>query len=197
MSHLENSSLKRIVLTGAPSSGKSSVMNELKSIYGNQVALIPESAVVLLSGGFPPPQHTELAEIRAFQNAIVEVQRGLEFILPHQNPEAKFMVFDRGTLDGAGFWPPGPEDYLKQFAIDKSAEYRKFTDVLFLELPTPEMFGGVNDKRFHNYQQSLHSEQQLEKAWSGHPGFQKISATPTLQEKIDLVAATIKKIISR
>lgn len=187
--------MKKIVLTGAPSSGKSSVMKELADLFGEQVLLVPESAVVLLQGGFPAPSHSDLEQIRAFQKAILQVQAGLEFILPKQKPAAQFAVFDRASLDGGGFWPPGPEDFLKQFSVDRQKEYAKFTDVLFLELPTPEMFGGVNDLRFHNFEQSALSERQLEAVWKDHPRFRKIPAKATLEEKVRSVVSVIKDIL--
>lgn len=188
--------MKKIVLTGAPSSGKSSVMKELSRLYKDKILLVPESAVVLLSGGFPAPSHEDLEQIRAFQNAIVAVQKGLEFILPRQHSSASFAIFDRGILDGAGFWPPGPKEYLKQFQIDRDSEYKKFTNVIFLELPKPEMFGGTNDHRFHNYEQSLASERQLESVWKEHPHFTKISAKETLEEKISSVVSVIQEIMT-
>lgn len=195
MTTLENSKLKRIVLTGAPSTGKSSVMKELKREFGDKVLLVPESAVVLLSGGYPPPQHADIEQIRCFQQAILHVQAGLEFSLPRQNPGAEFMVFDRGSLDGAGFWPNGPADFLNYFQVDLQNEYAKFTDVLFLQLPTPEMFGGINDLRFHNFEQSLLSEKQLEEVWQGHTRFKKVPAQPSLEEKIKSVVSHIKQIL--
>jgi hypothetical protein len=186
--------MKKIVLTGAPSSGKSSVMKELKSLYKDEALLIPEGAVILLGGGFPAPSHGDLEQISYFQQAILDVQAGLEFILPKQNPKAKFAVFDRGSLDGAGFWPPGPEDFLKKYGVDRKKEYAKFTDVLFLELPTPEMYGGMSELRFHNYEQSLASQKHLENVWKDHPRFQKIAATVTAEEKIQAVIQKIKSL---
>jgi predicted ATPase len=182
---------QRIVLTGAPSSGKSSTMKELVRVYGNKAVLVPESAVVLLSGGFPAPMHGDLEQIRAFQRAIVPVQWGLETVFSRQNPEAELMVFDRGALDGAGFWPPGPQAYFKEYGLDQQAEFKKFDHVLFMELPTPEQFGGVNALRFHDYQQSLQSEKQLREAWQGHPGFREVKACQSIEEKVQATIALI------
>lgn len=187
----------KIVLTGAPSSGKSSTMRELQRVFGGQVALVPESAVVLLSGGFPAPQHVDVEQIRAFQKAILQVQAGLEQIIPRQNPLAKVYIFDRGSLDGAGFWPLGAEDFLKQFGLTRQNEFAKFDHVLFMELPSPEAFGGVNQLRFHDYQQSKQSEDQLRETWGSHPGFKEIKAQATLEEKTSLVVGLVRSLLNK
>jgi predicted ATPase len=186
---------KKIVLTGAPSSGKSSSMAELTRLYGGRVALIPESAVVLLSGGFPAPAHDDLEQIRGFQRAIITVQENLELIIERRHPAAALFILDRAKLDGAGFWPPGPEDYFRQFAVDPAKEFLKYDHVLFLELPALESFGGVNQRRFHNYEQSLESERRLRQVWSRHPGFVTIPAKETLESKVGDVVQFVRDLI--
>jgi hypothetical protein len=170
-------------------------MKELARVFGNRIALVPESAVVLLSGGFPAPQHGDIDQIRAFQKAILEVQAGLEEVLPRQHAKAELFVFDRGSLDGTGFWPGGASDFLKEFKLDRAREFAKFDHVLFMELPPVDAFGGVNALRFHDYQQSRRSEDQLRETWRTHPGFREIKAQATLEEKTELVVSFVKTIL--
>lgn len=185
----------KIVLTGAPSSGKSSSLNALAKIYGSRLALVPESAVVLLSGGFPAPSHDDIEQIRAFQRAIITLQENLEIVVERRSPAAEFFVLDRAKLDGAGFWPPGPDDYCRQFSVDAAKELAKYDHVLFLELPTAESFGGVNQKRFHDFEQSLESERRLRQVWSRHPSFTTIPAKATLDEKVADVVSAIGRFV--
>lgn len=182
----------KIVLTGAPSSGKSSVLAELQKLSLPNLVLVPESAVVLLAGGFPAPSHDDLEQIAAFQKTIIHVQDNLEVVCSRKHPLATHMVLDRAKLDGAGFWPPGPEDYLKRFQVNKDEELAKYDVVLFLELPTKELFGGTNLARFHNFEQSLESERRLEQVWSAHPGFQKVSAKKDFAEKVSDIVSIIR-----
>jgi predicted ATPase len=191
-----NSAKITIVITGAPSSGKSTVMKRLETNLGDRVVVVPESAVVLLSGGFPAPAHDDMEQITVFQKAIIQVQTGLETVFARQNPEANLTIFDRGILDGAGFWPPGAKDYLEKFHLDVAKEFSKFNYVLFFELPSEKFYGGVNRLRFHDYAQSLESAKKLKEIWSQHPHYIEIKATEDFEDKIQTAISMIEKISS-
>jgi hypothetical protein len=191
-----NPQKKVIVLTGAPSTGKSTTMERVSLILGHDAVIVPESAVVLLSGGFPAPDHHDMEQITAFQKAVIQVHTGLEIVFANQHPDSNLTIFDRGILDGGGFWPPGPEDYLKKFNIDVAHEFIKYNTVLFFELPGEEFYGGLNRLRFHNYAQSLESEKKLKQIWNKHPHFIEINATQVFEDKIQAAIAIILKIAS-
>jgi hypothetical protein len=184
----------KIVLTGAPSSGKSSALDAIAVLKPEHIVLVPESAVVLLKGGFPAPSHDDLEQIRSFQKSILVVQENLEHICSLKNSDASHMILDRAKLDGAAFWPPGIEDYLQNFPVRINEELSKYDHVLFLELPKKEHFGGVHQARFHNYEQSLESERRLEKVWGGHPSFIRIAAHQDFNLKIQSILETLKKL---
>ena len=184
---------KKIVLTGAPSSGKTSVLQELQKKELPHVVLVPESAVVLLSGGFPAPAHGDLGQIRVFQESILSLQKNIEVIFEAKYPDATHFVLDRASLDGAAFWPPGPDDFWKTFSLDYQRELLNYAAVVFLEMPPEEFFGGVHKARFHNYQQSYESGLVLEKIWSQHPRFIKVPAQRDFQKKLDLVWTALKQ----
>lgn len=190
-----NSKIQKIMITGAPSSGKSSTLMQVNHVFGSKVAIVPESAVVLLSGGFPPPAFDDMEQNSAFQRAIIQVQKGLEIVFANQHPNTPWMILDRGLLDGAGFWPKGPEDYLKEFNIDPETEFARYDFVLFFELPHKQAFGGINALRFHNYEQSLESEKRLLQVWSDHPRFIEIKATENFDDKIQAAISIIKELI--
>ncbi len=184
------------MITGAPSSGKSTTMTELARVFGSQIVTVPESALVLLSGGFPAPAHNDMDQIRAFQKAILQVQVSIEEVISKQYPTTNTMIFDRGALDGAGFWPMGPEAFLAEFDIDVEKEFAHYQFVLFFELPPRTAFGGTSSFRFHDYEQSLESEKQLKKIWGRHPHFIEIKATEIFDNKIKAATTVVKTILS-
>ena len=54
--------MKRIVLTGGPCAGKTTTLNELRCQLGAGVVVVPETATMLLSAGFPAPNFASDAE---------------------------------------------------------------------------------------------------------------------------------------
>lgn len=188
---------QKILITGAPSSGKSTTMLRLAEVFHDQAVLIPESARILLLGGFPPPQLDDIKQIYSFQQVINQVQKGLEFMVIRQNFHADLMIFDRSILDGAAFWPKGISSYLEEFNVDIHDEYLRFNYVLFFELPEKSQFGGKNKQRFHDYEQSVESEEQLRMLWENHPHLIEIKATTVFEEKIETAVDIIKKIADK
>ncbi|WP_413586036.1 AAA family ATPase [Bdellovibrio sp. HCB274] len=188
------SKVKKIVLTGAPSSGKSSALVAIEQLNLPHVALVPESAVVLLKGGFPAPAHDDLEQIRAFQKSILVVQENLEDICMRRTPNATHMILDRAKLDGAAFWPPGVVDYLSNFPVQVDEELAKYDHVIFLDMPPQEFFGGVNQARFHNFEQSMESQQRLLQVWGKHKSFTRIAAEKDFGKKTENILAALKKL---
>jgi hypothetical protein len=186
----------KIVLTGAPSSGKSSTLAELARQKRPDITTVPESAIVLLAGGYPAPAHEDLEQIRAFQQLILHVQASLEFTFARKNPNSKHFIFDRAELDGGGFWPKGPDDYFKMFNLDPAKLLNKYDAVIFMELPDPTAFGGTGKERFHDYEQSRASGKVLEKIWSGHSRFIRVPAAKKFEDKVRNTIAEIDKLIS-
>ena len=66
----------RIVLTGGPGGGKTTAADLFRREIGEKVVVVPESATLLFSGGFP--RSTQPAAASAAQQAIFHVQRHLE-----------------------------------------------------------------------------------------------------------------------
>lgn len=96
--------LKRVVLTGGPSAGKTAVLELIRQSLCEHVVVLPEAAGVVFGSGFP---RTQSVPVRgAAQRAIFFVQRELEAAAGSTNPA--IVLCDRGTVDGAAYWP-GPD----------------------------------------------------------------------------------------
>ena len=100
----------RIVFTGGPGGGKTTALDLFRRELGNRYVPLPEAATLLFLNGFPrssvPPAVT------ATQEAIFRVQRAMEDIHGSLYPE-NVLLCDRGTVDGAAYWPHGPEDFFR------------------------------------------------------------------------------------
>src|ERR1041385_2475972 len=92
---------RRIVLTGGPGAGKTAVLELIRQAFCSHVKVLPESAGIVFTGGFPRGDTTEL--LRAAQRTIFYMQRELEAVGDCGNPA--IVICDRGTVDGGAYWP--------------------------------------------------------------------------------------------
>jgi predicted ATPase len=98
----------RIVLTGGPGGGKTTAADLFRRELGERVVVVPESATILFAGGFP--RSREVDAQRAVQEAIFHVQRKLENVQSALFRD-RILLCDRGTIDGAAYWPEGDHDF--------------------------------------------------------------------------------------
>ncbi|MGZ5970702.1 MAG: AAA family ATPase, partial [Polyangiales bacterium] len=95
----------RIVLTGGPGGGKTTAADLFRREIGERVVVVPESATLLFSGGFP--RSREVHARKSAQRAIYHVQRNLEDVQSARYSQ-RILLCDRGTIDGAAYWPDNP-----------------------------------------------------------------------------------------
>ena len=50
-----SNNIPKIVLTGGPCAGKSTILNRIQESFPEQVETVPEAANMLIGGGFPLP----------------------------------------------------------------------------------------------------------------------------------------------
>src|SRR5690349_6881977 len=99
---------RRIVLTGGPGAGKTATLELIRrASFCDHVQILPEAAGIVFGGGFP--RATQIGARKAAQRAIFHVQRELEEAAAAVD-NAAIILCDRGTIDGAAYWP-GPDDY--------------------------------------------------------------------------------------
>jgi predicted ATPase len=102
----------RIVLTGGPGGGKTTAADLFRREIGEKVVVVPETATMLFTGGFP--RVGEPKARTATQRANFHAQVALEDIQGALYP-GRVLLCDRGTIDGAAFWP---DDAPSSFSAD-------------------------------------------------------------------------------
>lgn len=173
----------RIVLTGGPGGGKTTAVDLYRRELGEQVVIVPESATMLFSGGYP--RYGEPGAIRATQRAIFHVQVGIELAQAARYP-GRVQLCDRGTLDGAAHWPGGLQPFLDDLGLDFDEELGRYDAVLFFESAA---VGGIsieggNPARIETVAQAAELDTRLRDIWSQHPGFVHIPHRASFLEKI-------------
>ena len=136
---------KRIVLTGGPGAGKTAVLELIRQAFCSHVKVLPESAGIIFSGGFPRGESPDLS--RPAQRAIFYVQRELENSADTGNPA--IVLCDRGTIDGGAYWP-GPGDLWSSVATTLEDELKRYDAVIHLRTPSLD--------RGYNHQNPLRTE---------------------------------------
>lgn len=167
--------MQKIVLTGGPCAGKTTILAAVADHFGNQVGFVPEVATMLLSGGWPMPGRDIewTPEWRdAFQRAVAATQIELEtaYTLHAQQHGQLILVTDRGLMDGAAYHET-TDAFLESTGLDTAALLR-YDAVIHLEslaVAQASLYSqGNNASRFESLEAAAQLETATRRAWSGH-----------------------------
>lgn len=173
----------RIVLTGGPGGGKTTAADLFRREIGERVVVVPEAATMMFSGGFP--RYREGYAIHAAQRAIYHVQRNLEDVQAAEYP-GRILLCDRGTLDGAAYWPGDPEAFFEAMESTLEAELGRYDGVIFFESAAVGGFGieGGNPERTETIGEAAELDAVLRSIWSRHPNFRLVPHQRSFLRKI-------------
>ena len=155
---------RRVVLTGGPGAGKTAVLELIRQSFCTHVKVLPEAAGVVFGGGFP--RRDDLAVRRAAQRAIFFVQRELETATDADNPA--IVLCDRGTVDGAAYWP-GPGDLWFEVGTTIAEQLRRYAAVIHLRTPPAESYNHANPLRVESAAEAHALDERIARVWDAHP----------------------------
>jgi len=185
----------RIVLTGGPGGGKTTAADLFRREIGDDVVIVPESATTLFAGGFPRVDDERAR--RSVQRAIYEVQRSLEDIQGALYPE-RILLCDRGTIDGAAYWPDGEAEFFEEMNSSLERELARYDVVLFFE--TAAIGGasieGGNRYRVESDVQAIELDDRLRSLWSKHPRFHLVPHNASFLRKITTGLSILESIVA-
>jgi predicted ATPase len=195
MSPIDPSRPLRIALTGGPGAGKTTAADLFRREIGDDVIVVPEAATILFAGGFPRV-HEEAAE-RSLQRAIFEVQRALEDVQAARFGN-RILLCDRGTIDGAAYWPDGIDGFFTSMGTTHAAEVERYDVVLFFETSAVGgiHFEGGNRYRTESDDQAVALDRRLRDLWSVHPRFHLVPHTPSFLQKITMGLAILGSVVA-
>ncbi len=157
---------KRIVFTGGPSGGKTSIIDIAQRKYCPKVFTVPEAASVLYGGGFPRKPGSKA--MRHIQRAIYFTVRELEDMSIDE--EAKIFLCDRGTLDSMAYWPKdSAEGFLESVGSTMEKELARYDVVIHLRPPKKSDVYKLSGTRIEDHKAALELDKKTEQAWSAHP----------------------------
>lgn len=181
----------RIVLTGGPCAGKSTLAEMLGRAFQHSVVHVPESASLLFAGGFPrfPPVEAR----KATQRAIFCVQKELEAAYAAEFP-GRALILDRGTVDGAAYWPEGPDAYFRALGTSLEAELARYHHVIYLESAAQkdyEVHKAANPHRLESWAEASALDEATKALWMRHPRFTLIANKRSFAHKVSEVLGVV------
>jgi predicted ATPase len=185
----------RIVLTGGPGGGKTTAADLFRREIGEKVVLVPEAATMVFSGGFP--RSSEPQAIHAAQRAIYAVQRNLEDVQAALYPD-RVLLCDRGTVDGAAYWPGEPHHFFDEIGSSLKQELARYDAVIFFESAAVGGMGieGGNPIRNESLEKAVELDRKLHALWSKHPRFILVPHNPSFFKKISYSLAVLDGIVN-
>ena len=186
----------RIVLTGGPGGGKTTAADLFRREIGDRVVMVPEAATILFQGGFP--RSTAPHASRVAQTAIFHVQRNLEDVQAALYP-GRILLCDRGTIDGAAYWPGGDGDYFATVGTTFEKELLRYDAVIFFE--TAAVGGSSiesgNPIRNESLNEAVELDTKLRTLWSVHPHFTLVPHNASFFKKISFGLAALESLVAQ
>lgn len=181
--------MKRIVLTGGPGAGKTVISSAIAGANPQRYIRVPEAATQVYDLLQTRWDRLDLLGRRDVQRRIYHLQRSQEDALATEHPD-KILLLDRGTIDGAAYWPEGPDDYWRDLGTRASDELARYDAVIWLQ--TSATLGlydhdASNPCRFEHPEAAIASGNLLKVLWGAHSRLSQVDAYSDLQEKINIV----------
>ncbi len=159
---------QKIVLTGGPSGGKTTLASAIQKEFASHVITVPEAASIIFGGGWP--RRKTLNGVQHQQKAIFLLQRELESLIVGENPD-RLIVCDRGSLDGVAYWPgPGPaSDFLGEVRSSFEEEVSRYDWIVHLDTAPASYYDLTNPLRNESFEEAWKLNERIKDAWSMHP----------------------------
>lgn len=185
----------RIVLTGGPGGGKTTAVDLFRREIGEGVVVVPEAATLMFNGGFP--RYAELDAVRHSKRAIYHVQRNLEDIQSTRYPD-RILLCDRGTIDGAAYWPESDGDFFEALGTSLEEELARYDGVIFFESAAVGGLGieGGNPARRESLAEAAALDARLRTFWSQHERFVLVHHHPSFLRKISVGLAILDEMVA-
>lgn len=186
----------RVVLTGGPGGGKTTALDLFRRELGEKIVIVPEAATLLYAGGFP--RVNEAKARKATQTAIYHVQRGLEDVQSAQFHD-RVLLCDRGTVDGAIYWPGPTEEFFDHLGSSLDKELARYDAVIFFETAAVGGQGieGGNPVRVESSNEAIDLDRRLREIWSKHPHFYMVPNNISFFRKITTGFAILESVVSQ
>lgn len=198
----------KIVLTGGPCSGKTTVLKKVRDYLSKKedshVIVIPETATLLLSNGIKIKPDKE--GVAVFQDIVYLMQKTKELAvqksLDNCDNESIFIIHDRGIIDNKAYLE-SQNDFDTILSNYGDCElkiidnYDLIIDLISASNRSDLNYGTANNEiRFEDAETAKKVDLKTSQAWLLHRNLKVVDTTDTIEEKIEQVIQLIENLIS-
>lgn len=201
---------KRIVLTGGPGSGKTTVINSIIKIFsslGVKVIVVPETATEIITSGIKPFGEDPV-DMLDFQELVLRQQLNKEKLIDdavkmytNKYPDKDLLIiYDRGIIDNKSYITD--EEFMD--VLKKITNKNNYSELLNnYDL----VIGLVGAKEFYTLENNLARSESPDyalklgektlKSWVGHPKLKIVGPKEHMEDKINEVANYINELLDK
>jgi predicted ATPase len=190
--------MNKIVITGGPGAGKTVISRYLAQQYPQRYVLVPEAATQVYDALQTRWDRLDIHGRRDVQRKIYQLQVDQEERTLAANP-GKTLILDRGTIDGAAYWPEGPDDYWRDVGSTLDVELGRYDAVIWMQTAAAlGLYDGdsSNPRRHEHAEAAIESGRLLMQLWHDHPRLKTVEAFVELREKIAAVERTLDQLLA-
>ena len=196
--------VKRIVLTGGPSSGKTSVLEKIDQVYsaqGYKVILVDETATYLINKGIRPFGEGKI-DMVDFQELVLKMQLAKEEVIDRAvellGDQNIIVVYDRGAIDNRAYI--NEEEFKEVLTrLNHVVTIRELMDKydLVINLVGCKDFYTTenNAARSEGADEALQLGDVTLRGWYGHKNIRVVFPKETLNEKVQEVFNIINGVL--
>lgn len=188
----------KVVLTGGPMAGKTSILNYLKHSLGGSIMVIPEIATFFEGNILRDQRFFSPSFNRKISKLFFSVQSEIEDMYQELAEEnfTSLILCDRGLLDGAAYYDKGEENFLDLHKISKEDIYKRYDAVIWMEtLAKTQKEKYSSARQSSSVSMALRISRANLSAWGKHPRFFSVSGK-TITEKKQQVNKILCKLLS-
>jgi predicted ATPase len=194
--------MKVIVLTGGTLGGKTTIIQNLKRLFSDEIITIPEVSSLLFENEFKRPKVWTLKWHYLLQRAILDKQMKLEedAKIKARNKGVKVIICDRGILDPSAYLKGGLNELVQEFGVNEKKALMRYDQIIHLvslSVLRPDLydkFVSTNPHRIETIYQARKQEKGSLNAWKNHPNRIVLSREmkDNMKRVLEIVESSVK-----